>query len=61
MSWGGGYENKFSSPSMDRIDPKKGYVEGNVVWISNKANTIKSDSTVKELEKILSWYKTIRK
>ena len=61
MSWGGGYENKFSSPSMDRIDPKKGYVEGNIVWISNKANTIKSDSSVKELEKILKWFKNLKK
>ena len=46
---------------MDRIDPKKGYVEGNVVWVSNKANTIKSDSSIEEMEKVLLWYKKIKK
>lgn len=61
MSWSGGYKNKYSSPSMDRIDPKKGYVEGNVVWVSNKANTIKSDSSIEEMEKVLLWYKKIKK
>lgn len=61
MSWGGGYKDKFASPSMDRIDSKKGYVKGNIVWVSNKANTIKSDSTIEEMEKVLSWYKKIKK
>tara|TARA_B110000003_G_scaffold200484_1_gene199117 strand:- start:114 stop:788 length:675 start_codon:yes stop_codon:yes gene_type:complete len=60
MSWGGGYKDKFASPSMDRIDSKKGYVKGNVVWVSNKANTIKSDSSIEEMEKVLLWYKKIK-
>jgi len=43
-----------SSPSMDRINPILGYVRGNVRIISNRANRIKSDSTIEELKLILS-------
>ena len=38
------------SPSVDRIIPSKGYVKGNVVVISLKANTIKETSSLKEME-----------
>lgn len=38
------------SPSLDKIIPKLGYVKGNVWIISNKANRIKSDATIEELE-----------
>ena len=37
--------------------PDKGYVKGNVHWISRRANRIKSDATVEELEKIISYMK----
>jgi hypothetical protein len=38
------------SPSLDRIDPTKGYVKGNVWIISHRANRIKSDATHEELK-----------
>ena len=41
-----------NSPSLDRIDSSKGYIPGNVWVISTKANRIKSDATLEELEKI---------
>jgi len=33
------------TPSLDRLVPGLGYVQGNVCWISMKANTLKSDIT----------------
>lgn len=39
-----------NSPSIDRIDPSKGYVPGNVWIISSKANAMKSNATLAELE-----------
>ena len=39
-------------PSLDRIDPRRGYVPGNVVVVSFRANTIKHNATAEELHKI---------
>ena len=50
-------KNKEFSPSIDRMIPEKGYVKGNVKFISYKANRIKSDSTIDVLEKILIYMK----
>ena len=40
----------FNRPTLDRIDPSKGYVKGNVWIISSKANRIKSDASHEELK-----------
>lgn len=37
------------SPSLDRIDPRLGYVPGNVWVVSYRANAIKQDATPDEL------------
>lgn len=39
-----------NSPSLDKIDPLKGYVKGNVWVISKRANAIKQDCTFEEFE-----------
>lgn len=49
-----------SSPSLDRIDSDKGYVKGNVQIISNRANRIKADATIEEIELILNFMKGIK-
>lgn len=43
------------SAHLDRIDPKKGYIVGNVAWISGRANRIKYDATAQELRQIADW------
>jgi hypothetical protein len=41
-----------NSPSLDRIDNRLGYVPGNVIIISLRANRIKSDATAEEVLKV---------
>lgn len=50
-----------NSPSLDRIVPESGYVKGNVAWISNRANTIKSTADEKELYAVADWLHKKRK
>lgn len=45
------------SPSIDRIDPAKGYVRGNVVVLSMKANLIKSAYGADDIFKVAAWLK----
>lgn len=40
---------------LDRRDPDKGYTKGNVCWISGRANRIKYNATLKELQALVAW------
>lgn len=44
---------KASSPSLDKIRPELGYVPGNVWVISYRANMIKNDATLRELQTLV--------
>lgn len=44
-----------SSPSLDRMDPVKGYVKGNVQVISNKANMMKQNASRDDLRIFAEW------
>lgn len=48
-----------ASPELDRIVPSKGYVKGNVIVISRRANRIKNDATPEELRKIALFYSNL--
>ena len=43
-------KSKANSPSIDRIDPDKGYTKDNIWVVSNRANTLKNDASLQELE-----------
>lgn len=45
--------DRDNAPTLDRIDPSKGYVANNVWVISMKANRIKNNATVEELEQLV--------
>ena len=44
---------KGQTGSLDRIDPKKGYVEGNVQWVHKMVNELKWDLQQKEFFSIV--------
>lgn len=44
--------------TLDRMIPEKGYVKGNVTFICFRANRIKSDASLEEIQKIISWMKS---
>lgn len=48
--------NKDHSPSIDRIDPSKGYTEENIVIVSWRANRLKSDATQYEIKLLYEFY-----
>lgn len=58
MIWGS-EDCQNNSPSLDRIHPAIGYIPGNVMWISNRANKIKNDATVDELVLVADFYKDL--
>lgn len=49
------------SPSVDRIIPEKGYVRNNIIIVSWRANFIKSDATIEELEALAIFYRRLTK
>ena len=48
------------SASIDRIHNHLGYIPGNVHWVSYRANRIKADATVEELQKIADYYRRLQ-
>ena len=55
MEWGALDGDRSSCPSLDRIIPELGYVKGNVAWISLRANRLKDDASLEELQKIVAY------
>lgn len=56
-------DNKYFThnytPSIDRIKNDEGYTKDNIVIVSCRANSIKGDASIEELQKILNFYKFI--
>lgn len=43
--------------SLDKIIPERGYVKGNVCVVSRRANSLKRNATIEELELVLAYMK----
>ncbi len=50
----------LNSPSVDKIIPELGYIKGNVRVISFRANVLKNNATIKELELVLKDLRRIK-
>lgn len=50
---------KPDSISFDRIDSSKGYYRDNIVIISHRANSLKSNATLEEMEALVNFYKPL--
>lgn len=47
------------SPSFDRVDNSKGYEDGNVIIVSNLANSIKRNATPQQLRQVADFYRDL--
>lgn len=54
-------KDRMAAPSIDRIIPEKGYVKGNIIVVSFKANTMKSNATLEEIKQLYDFYSKIIK
>ena len=47
--------NSPNLPSLDKFIPELGYVPGNITVLSLRANSIKKDASIQEVEALLKW------
>lgn len=47
----------YGSPSLDRVDSSKGYTKDNTVVVSWRANHVKNNSSIEEMEAVVKFYK----
>lgn len=56
VPYGGSLEQRGNNhATLDRVIPSKGYVRGNVHVISFRANRLKNNATIEEIEKIIAY------
>lgn len=46
--------NAMNHAEVDKINPGLGYVRGNVQWVCHRANRLKDNATIEELEMVLA-------
>lgn len=49
--------DRKTAPSLDRIDNTRGYIKGNVRVISNRANVMKGDMSLEDIERLSAYAK----
>lgn len=53
----GNTKQSKNSPSIDRVNSKLGYIKNNIRVISWRANDLKKDASIEELEQVLNYVK----
>lgn len=48
-----------NSPSLDRINPRRGYVPGNVIVVSWRCNELKKNASLSEMEQVCAFYQQL--
>jgi|TARA_R110000764_G_scaffold112526_2_gene199391 hypothetical protein len=43
------------SPTLDRVNPRLGYVKGNVEFVTNIANLMMTSATGRDIKKFVKW------
>jgi len=59
MGRGIGLDQRDRAPSVDRIDNAKGYTKDNIIIVSYRANRLKSDARVEEIETLAKFYRSL--
>ena len=54
-----GLDNWQNSPSLDRIDNRRGYEKGNVIVVCMMANSIKNQATPSQIQKVGNFYEKL--
>ena len=47
--------NSHNLPSLDKFIPELGYVPGNITVLSLRANSLKKNASIQEIEALLNW------
>jgi hypothetical protein len=48
-----------NSPTIDRINNDKGYIRGNIIVVSWKANCLKRNFTVEDIRRVADFYENL--
>lgn len=54
-----GGDRWYNSPSLDRIDNRRGYEPDNIIVVSMMANSIKNQATPKQIKKVGDYYEKL--
>lgn len=57
--FGQSVKNAKDTATLDRVDNTRGYVAGNVIIVSARANELKRDATPDELRKLADFYNRV--